>query len=155
MKIVLFLIFSFFAVLNYFAHPGLSCPDRDIIESIKEGDIKGVQRSIREGAYINAVDPVTGIPGLMWAVIMDNIDIAELLIMSGADIDAIRNIDGLTPLFIASSHGNSEMVVLLIEAGADINTIVETFFGSHTPLSISIKRNNMQTAEILRSAGAK
>src|SRR5690606_37803757 len=61
-----------------------------------------------------------GSPALHWAVRVDDLDMATLLLGAGANA-TLANRYGLTPLALAASNGSASMMRLLLDAGADAN----------------------------------
>src|SRR6202023_4345594 len=63
---------------------------------------------------------IDGTTALHWAVRLDDLDTAALLIRAGANVSA-ANRAGATPMQLAALNGNAAMVDKLIKAGADSN----------------------------------
>ncbi len=61
-----------------------------------------------------------GTPALHWAVRVDDLATAKLLLGAGAQA-TLPNRYGLTPLAIAAANGNAAMIGVLLDAGADAN----------------------------------
>ncbi len=84
------------------------------------GNIEVVKQHLAKGVDIDAVDSVSGITPLAWAVIRGQSQMAELLVQHGADVNA-KNNDGGTSLHAAAFLGRVEIVKLLVQHEADIN----------------------------------
>ena len=84
------------------------------------GNIEVVKQHLAKGVDIDAVDSVSGITPLTWAVIRGQSQMAELLVQHGADVNA-KNNDGGTSLHAAAFLGRVEIVKLLVQHEADIN----------------------------------
>jgi ankyrin repeat protein len=72
---------------------------------------------LQRKADVNAPQ-VDGTTALHWAVRLDDLDTAELLIRAGANVSA-ANRAGATPMRLAALNGNAAMVEKIIKAGAD------------------------------------
>jgi ankyrin repeat protein len=77
----------------------------------------------------------------------------RLLIARGADVNR-SNDNGITALIGAASRGNTAVVRELLKAGADRESRI--FFGQdkgETALSLALRNNHKETAELLQSYG--
>jgi ankyrin repeat protein len=93
--------------------------NRQLINAVKEGNLKKVIDLLENGADVNAKNN-DGYTALMTASREGHKEIVELLIKNGADVN-VKNNDGGTALMYASSKGHKEIVELLIKNGADVN----------------------------------
>jgi uncharacterized protein len=91
-----------------------------LIEAAQNGNKAGVQLALRNHAYVNAAEH-DGTTALHWAVRVDDVEIADILLAAGADAKA-ANQYGVTPLSLACTNGSAAMIEKLIKAGADPNT---------------------------------
>jgi hypothetical protein len=123
--------------------------DNKLIESIKNNDVKDVEKLIKEGADLEQRDDEKNTP-LILSLENDTNDIVKLLIESGADISKI-NLRSESPLHIAAKNNDTELINLLIDKGADIN---EVSFGKDTPLLMAVKLNNIDAVQALVERGA-
>ena len=80
---------------------------------------EAVRSLLRQKADVNAPQ-VDGTTALHWAVRLDDLDTADLLIRAGAKVSA-ANRDGATPLQLAALNGNAAMIEKLVKAGVDPN----------------------------------
>ncbi len=103
----------------------------------------------KEGTVIDIEDG-QGMTPLYWAVINNDVKIAELLIKKGASVD-YSGINSTTALIEASKHGHIDIVKLLVANGADINIKVSV---SRTPLHYAAEKGYMDIAKILVENGA-
>lgn len=99
-------------------------PDKDkaLFEHVRARNLRGVRRSLDEGASPNA----RGCYGpddtaLHFAAARGYTDIAEALIARGARLELTANPYGETPLMMAAAAGHVEVVSLLVTAGAKVN----------------------------------
>src|SRR5574339_1038691 len=73
------------------------------------------------GDQVNVADS-DGTRALHWAIRVDEVDIAQLLLRAGADAKSANRL-GMTPLYMAATNGNPAMIRLLLDAGADPNQV--------------------------------
>ena len=86
----------------------------ELLRASCEGDIAVVQRTLADGANVNARDE-NGITVLMSAVFFNNTEVVKLLLaVEGIDVNA-RDNDGSTALMLAVFLGNIEVVNLLLD----------------------------------------
>ena len=134
---------------EYYKNNKKIATDNQLIKSIKNNDVKDVEKLIKEGADLNQRDDEKNTP-LLISLENDTNDIAKLLIESGADISKV-NLRSESPLHIASKKNDTEIIRLLIDKGADIN---EVSFGKDTPLLMAVKLNNIDAVQALIERGA-
>jgi ankyrin repeat protein len=92
-----------------------------------------------------------GTPALHWAVRVDDLDMATLLLGAGADAKA-TNRHGLTPLTMATTNGSPTMMRMLLDAGADPNAIDPA---NETMLMIAARVGVLESAKLLLQRGAR
>ena len=92
----------------------LPCP---IVQAVRNADTATL-RQLHQGARQRQRAEVDGTTALHWAVRLNDVPTAELLIRAGANVKA-ANRYGVSPLSVACTNGNAAMVKLLLEAGAD------------------------------------
>jgi ankyrin repeat protein len=88
-----------------------------LCEAITCGDVKSVDALLEAGASANAPDD-SGWSPLMFAVILDESEICELLIRHGASIEPG---DGMSPLSSAACGGHAQVVRALLAGGAKVD----------------------------------
>jgi ankyrin repeat protein len=100
------------------------------------------------------VDPnspgADGTPALHWAVRVDDVDTAKLLIGAGAKA-TMANRYGLTPLAIAAANGSATMIGMLLDAGADANAPDPA---GETPLMNAARVGKLDAVTLLLDRGA-
>lgn len=100
---------------------------------------------LEKGADPNSKDE-EGVPMIIHASEMEEVDFVKLLLENGADVNA-TNEDGYSALWFFYKN---EVLKLLIDAGIDVNLIVV----DETPLTQAIYLANIETVHILLDAGA-
>lgn len=93
-------------------------PDQALFHAVQQSSGTEVERLIKLGANVNAVNEAGATP-LMWAV--PDLAKVRLLIEHGADVNAASKNLGRTPLLIAAGYPDTVPVLkLLLEKGADL-----------------------------------
>jgi uncharacterized protein len=96
-------------------------------DAASEGELKLIEREIKKGIDIDALDSA-GTPALMYAAVAGHLEIVEILLDSGADPNGICK-PGLgqssysTLMALTKRQGRSfvEIMNILIQKGADVN----------------------------------
>jgi hypothetical protein len=92
-----------------------------LLQSIKNEDVRGIMEAIENGAEINAQDKKQlGLTALHYAVYTSNKDLINFLLDHHPNLN-IRDKFGRTPLFIAVMNKDFDTVSRLIRKGADPN----------------------------------
>lgn len=127
-----------------------------ILDAVRFGDHKDVEKCLAEGANVNAEED--GYTPLTLAVLKNNAEIAAILIKTGANMDARNSfrravsVDGLTALHIAAVYGQVAIVDLLLSSGAARN--IKNNDGE-TPLHLAVLNGRQNVVELLVSRGAR
>jgi ankyrin repeat protein len=112
-------------------------------------DIAAVRALIAQKVEVN-VPGQDGTPALHWAVRVDDLDTAKLLLGAGAQA-TLANRYGLTPLAIAASNGSAAMIGVLLDAGADANAPDPA---GDTPLMNAARVGRLDAVTLLLDRGA-
>ena len=135
-------------VLAMVPGPAVATPDAPLIEAVRQGNAPAV-RTLLGDRDVNARE-AGGATALHWAVRLDRLDLAELLIAAGADVAAANAFD-VTPLSLAAVNGSAEMLELLLEAGADPNV---TMAGSEAAILTAARTGRVDAVRTLVAHGA-
>ncbi|KAL1568716.1 poly [ADP-ribose] polymerase tankyrase-1-like isoform X2 [Salvia divinorum] len=122
--------------------------DTPLAEAAKGGHVKIAEFLIKHGAVISLTN-TEGFTALHYALLKDNKEIVELLLVEGALLE-VDSADG-TPLQIAVSRGNVEAVRALLFLGADTSFYFEV---SDTPLVCAVKSRSFECLNLLLEADA-
>jgi uncharacterized protein len=93
--------------------------DLRLIDAVKSKNTDAVRVLLEQRVDVNAPQG-DGATALQWAVHLDDLTTADLLIHAGARVNA-ANDTGVTPLFLACTNRNAAMVEKLLTAGANPN----------------------------------
>ena len=104
-----------FGALSQMSEPALSAVFRD---AAGQGKLAEVQRTLRQGVNVNAVDE-DGNTALHRAADKGHMEVVTALLAAGADTN-LQDKLGRTALHWAAYYGRIEMVTALLAAGADI-----------------------------------
>jgi ankyrin repeat protein len=110
-----------------------------------------VRSLLQRKADVNAPQ-LDGTTALHWAVRLDDLDTADLLIRAGANVSA-ANRAGATPMQLAALNGNAAMVEKLIKAGADSNVPLTP--AGDTALMMASRTGKTDAINVLLDGGAK
>ena len=118
--------------------------------AVAGGSISEVELSLKDGADINARDPLGRTP-LMVAVYRRDLAVAQALIGSGANVNALehQSYDAIT---IAAVQNDAAMLDLLIEAGGNTRAITSPYAG--TALVAAAHLGNVEAVQALIAARA-
>ena len=97
----------------------LGAATADLADAVMNGNKVLVRSLLQKKADVNAAQ-IDGTTALHWAVRLDDLETAELLIRSGANVSAATR-GGATPLELATVNGNAAMIEKLVKAGVDPN----------------------------------
>ncbi len=120
-----------------------------LVSQATEGDARGIEESLQEGASIEACDE-EGYTPLHCAVMSGNARAVQTLIAAGANVSAKTGL-GMTPLGFAVTDHNSRLVELLLKAHADPN---QSCREGYTPLYLACLGDDPKVVELLIRAGA-
>jgi ankyrin repeat protein len=118
----------------------------------RAGDWDAVKAMLAKGLrgdQVNVADS-DGTRPLHWAIRVDEVEIAQLLLRAGADAKAANRL-GMTPLFMAATNGNPVTIRLLLEAGASPNQVDTT---GGTVLMAATRTGSAESVRALLERGA-
>jgi ankyrin repeat protein len=123
----------------------------------RDGDVRKLERLLREGAYVNARCDFRSWTALHVAADCGQVAAARVLLEHGAKVD-LRDTDGYTPLHVTGSQpsgrpqpkstepARNEVAVLLLDHGANPNAT--TNYG-YNALHCAVKSNDATLVRIL------
>jgi len=121
-----------------------------VLDAVKSADLPALRAELQRHADVNAPGP-DGTTPLHWAVHLNNLEAAELLLKAGAKPSA-PNRYGVTPLLVAATTANPRMIELLIAAGADPNAASPE---GETPLMLAARAGVREAIAVLVAHGAR
>ena len=136
------------SVVSVATVPLAAAGNTNLIDAVKAGQLDTV-RALVKRADVGATE-LDGTTALHWAVHLDNLAAADLLIRSGAKVQA-ANRYGATPLWLACVNGNAAIVERLLNAGADPNT---TMPEGDTVLMTAARTGKVDVVKRLLARGA-
>jgi len=128
----------------------------NIFKAVLAGDMEKAGRILAVyPAEASSEDEDSWTP-LHWAVFEENVEMAELLILSGARVDAqawegLDELAAEAPLHIAARLGNIDVAETLLRHGASLELGDET---GATPLNVAAAEGDAAMAEFLLELGA-
>ncbi|CAN0584461.1 unnamed protein product, partial [Ectocarpus sp. 12 AP-2014] len=102
-----------------------------LLRGVRTGNTRAVKVMLEAGANVNGSDKVFQCGPLMFAVMLERIDIVDLLIRKGADVNIGTWEDRSRPLHAAVRACEMYIIRLLILSGADVDA---TDAHGNTPL---------------------
>ncbi len=115
-----------------------------LTDEILFGTQSSVERSLLQGADVNEID-VYGFTPLIEAAIVNNAEIAELLIKNGAEVNR-PDVTGRTALHWAVDNNNVQLAKLLLAHKADPNAYTD---GGQPVLVYPLLRNQQELKKLL------
>ncbi len=97
--------------------------DREFLNAVEQKDIPKITSLLKQGANIDAQEPINGYFALQYAINWPDVALVKLLLDKGANVD-LHDKGGRTALTAAAGRGgpvNLAIVKLLIEKGANIH----------------------------------
>src|SRR5262245_51303003 len=108
-----------FALIVLLSGVNAGAAGSDLADAAMRQNRNAVRQLLSQRVDVNAPQP-DGTTALHWAVRLDDLETAQLLIGAGARVSA-ANREGVTPLQLAALNGNAAMLDTLIKAGANPN----------------------------------
>ncbi|SDO69072.1 hypothetical protein SAMN04488595_101561 [Ralstonia sp. 25mfcol4.1] len=127
---------------------GISALDRNLITAASIGDLDLVNRLLKAGASLRAVDE-RGRSALLAAVYNRRGDVARALIMAGADVNQ-KDGESNSAFLLASATNQIDVVRLSLSHGADIRS-TDRYDG--TALIAACQHGNVEVVKLLLKAG--
>src|SRR5213594_130940 len=97
----------------------LRAANSELADAAMKGDKAAVRSLLQKKVNVNAAQR-DGATALHWAVRLDDLETADLLIRAGANVSATTRA-GATPLQLAAVNGNAAMIEKLLQGGANPN----------------------------------
>ena len=123
----------------------------EVADAAMKGNRDAVRTLLQRKADVSAPQ-IDGTTALHWAVRVDDLDMADMLVRAGAKVSAATR-EGVTPLQLAAMNGNAAMLLMLIKAGADPNGPL-TEFGD-TALMMASRTGKTDALSVLLETGAQ
>ncbi|MBI5209839.1 MAG: ankyrin repeat domain-containing protein [Elusimicrobia bacterium] len=137
------------AVLEKRARAEPTRPGRKLIDAAQAGDLAVVDKLVKEGAPLDALDEGGSTP-LIHAAFMGHEAVGVALVRAGADAGA-RNQSNDTALIYAAARGCAGLLKALLDRGAD--PLARDHFRG-TGLSYAVREGKPETAALLLARGA-
>ncbi|CAJ1372158.1 unnamed protein product [Effrenium voratum] len=87
-----------------------------LLEAARQGDMEAMERSVTEGASVNAVD-THGWSALHYTAAAGQLEVCKFLLHHSSDVNSTLN-DFSTPLMLAVEEGHLNVAKLLLSNGA-------------------------------------
>ena len=127
---------------------GMTALDRNLVTAASIGDLDLVNRLLRAGASLSAVDE-RGRSALVAAVYNRRGDVARALIMAGADVNQ-KDGESNSAFLLASATNQLDIVRLSLSHGADVRS-TDRYDG--TALIAASQHGNVEVVKLLLKAG--
>ena len=100
--------------MHYQRRVTMTPSDEELLQAIKENDIDGVKKAVKNGANLALRDASTGDTPLHVACAKGLLDIARYLVERGADL-LVNDVVDMTPLHLAAKEGHDELLAYLLD----------------------------------------
>ncbi len=127
-----------------------SAAGSEVADAAMKQNREAVRSLLQRKADVNAPQ-VDGTTALHWAVRVDDVEMAELLIGAGANV-AAANRQGVTALQLAALNGSAPMLDRLLKAGADPNAALTPH--RDTALMLAARTGKVEALSLLLETGA-
>jgi ankyrin repeat protein len=123
----------------------------EVADAAMKGNREAVRTLLQRKASPNSPQ-IDGTTALHWAVRVDDLQLADMLLLAGANVSAATR-EGVTPLQLAAMNGNAAMLIKLIRAGANPNAPL-TAYGD-TALMMASRTGKTDAILALLETGAQ
>ena len=123
----------------------------EVADAAMKQNRDAVRSLLQRKANVNAPQ-VDGTTALHWAVRVDDLEMADMLIRAGATVTA-ANRQGVTPLQLAALNGSAPMLDRLIKAGVDPNAALTQ--SKDTALMMAARTGKIDALKVLIETGAQ
>jgi ankyrin repeat protein len=121
----------------------------ELLAAARAGDTTAALVLLDGSSDVNLPE-ADGTTALHWAVLNDDLALAERLLNAGADIHASTRY-GITPLYLAARNGSAALVASLLAAGADPD---QQYREGETVLMTAARTGDPATVQLLLEHGA-
>jgi ankyrin repeat protein len=121
-----------------------------LIEAVRRRDAQAVRLLVDRRVDVNAPQG-DGATALHWAVHLDDLATADVLIRAGARVDAANDL-GVTPLYLACTNRSGAAVARLLAAGADADAALAN---GETVLMNCARTGDVAAVKALLARGAR
>jgi ankyrin repeat protein len=123
----------------------------ELADAVMKRNTQAVRSLLQRKADVNGRQ-VDGTTALHWAVRLDDLETADLLIRAGAQVSA-ANRAGVTALQLAAMNGNAAMIDRLVKSGADPNAPLTS--SRDTALMMAARTGKTDAMKVLIESGAR
>ncbi len=127
------------------AVPGSPAGGSNVADAAMNKDLSSIRKLVAQNADVNAPQS-DGATALHWAVELDDLEMADILIAAGANVKA-RNRFDITPLALACLNGSAAMIEKLLKAGAEPNAPLSAL--GETPVMLAARTGKTDAVKTL------